>query len=158
MNSQSVQQLAPDRGFSASGLSIISALLLAAWELYFFILAGTNWMGQWDPHFSLFMPERLGFNVAWIAIAYLGVQLLSIPFAYRHREQFIGIFDALASFLPLAVVGSVLVGAVFFNAGYLVAAPGKLEAAFILLTVCAMDLFGSYAINIALSRRQFNVT
>jgi hypothetical protein len=158
MSSQSTVPLTPRRGFSASGLSIIAALLLALWELYFFLLAGTNWMGKWEPDIPLFRPERLGFNVAWIAIAYLGFQLLSIPFAYRHRDQFIGIFDAMASILPLAVVGSVLVGAAFFQAGYLLSVPGKLEAALILLAVCVMDLFGGYAINIALSRRQFNVT
>jgi hypothetical protein len=82
-------------------------------------------MGKWDPQIPLFGPERLGFNVAWIAIAYLGFQLLSIPFAYSHRDQFIGIFDAMASLLPLAVVGTVLVGAAFFQAGNLLAVPGK---------------------------------
>jgi hypothetical protein len=85
-------------------------------------------------------------------------QLLSIPFAYRQRAQFIGIFDAMASILPLAVVGSVLVGAAFFQAGYLASVPRKLEAALIMLAICVIDLFGGYAINIALSRRQFNVT
>jgi len=143
--------------FSASGWSILFAFLLAAWELYFFVLAETNWLGVWDPHIPLFLPQRLGFNIAWIAVGYLGFQLLSIPFAFRNKDQFVGIFDGLASLVPLAVVGSVLVGATFFNAGYLVAGPGKLEAALVLLVVGGMDLFGGYAINIALSRRQFNV-
>jgi hypothetical protein len=158
MSSQSTLQITPRHSYSASGLSIIAAMLLALWELYFFLLAGTNWMGKWDPHIPLFMPERLGFNIAWIAIAYLGFQLLSLPFAYSHRDQTIGIFDAMASLLPLAVVGTVLVGAAFFQAGHLLAVPGKLEVALLLLAVCVMDLFGGYAINIALSRRQFNVT
>jgi hypothetical protein len=158
MSSQSTLQLTPRTGFSARGLSIIAAALLALWELYFFLLAGTNWMGKWGLDIPLFRPERLGFNIAWIAIAYLGFQLLSLPFAYRHRDQLIGIFDAMASLLPLAVVGAVLAGAAFFQAGNLVDAPGKLEIALMLLAVCIMDLFGGYAINIALSRRQFNVT
>jgi hypothetical protein len=158
MSSQSTLLLTPRTGFSASGMSIIAAVLLALWELYFFLLAGTNWTGKWDLDIPLFRPERLGFNIAWIAVAYLGFQLLSLPFAYRHRDQFIGIFDAMASLLPLAVVGAVLVGAAFFQAGNLVAAPGKLEIALMLLAVCILDLFGGYAINIALSRRQFNVT
>jgi hypothetical protein len=158
MSSQSTLQMTPRHSFSASGMSIIAAVLLALWELYFFLLAGTNSMGKWGLDIPLFRPERLGFNIAWIAVAYLGFQLLSLPFAYRHRDQFIGIFDAMASLLPLAVVGAVLVGAAFFQAGNLVAAPGKLEIALLLLAVCILDLFSGYAINIALSRRQFNVT
>ena len=62
MSSQSTVQLTPSSRFSASGLSIFAALLLALWELYFFLLAGTNWMGKWDPQIPLFRPEMLGFK------------------------------------------------------------------------------------------------
>jgi hypothetical protein len=157
-SSQTAPVASRGQRFSASSWSIFFAFLLAAWELYFFVLAETNWLGKWDPHIPLFLPERLGFNIAWIAITYLGFQLLSIPFAFRNKDEFLGIFDGLASLVPLGVVGSVLVGAIFFNAGYLVAGPGKFEAALVLLVVGGMDLFGGYAINIALSRRQFNVS
>ncbi len=73
------------RHLSVSGLSIMFALLLALWEVYFFGFAGEH---------GLFTSERLGFNIAWLTWAYLSFQLISIPFALpTARTRFIGVLD-----------------------------------------------------------------
>ena len=63
---------------SVAGASILFALGLAAWEMYFF------WYADSLPGiggFGLFTSERLGFNMAWLAALYLTYQLISIPFS-----------------------------------------------------------------------------
>ncbi len=130
---------------SISGLSILLALALALWEWVFFfhVDTGTGW----------FAPGRLGLDLAWITFVYLSFQLVSIPFAMgASRDRFIGVIDGMASLVPLAVTLVVIFG----KPEYLDTSE-KWEAAFLLLCVAATDLFGGYAINIALSRRMMDV-
>ncbi len=141
------------RHLSVSGISILMALGLAAWEVYFFWFAGTHVFGPLEGTLGLFTPDRLGFNLAWLTFAYLSFQLVSIPFALpAARDRFIGVVDGMASLIPLAVVIVVI-----FGKSELLATPQRWEAAMLLLFVSAADLFGGYAINIALSRRMFDV-
>src|SRR5262249_57578812 len=87
---------------SLAGLSILFALGLALWEVYFFWFAGS--LGTEAP-LGLFTGERLGFNMAWLAAIYLTFQLTSIPFALPSTTgRFIGVVDGMASLVPLAVV------------------------------------------------------
>ncbi len=138
---------------SVSGMSIALALALALWEWYFFWFAGKHIAGQLEGTLGLFIPERLGFNLAWLVCFYLSFQLISIPFALpATRDRFIGVVDGMASIVPLGVVAVVLFG----RSDLLVTQP-RWEAAFLLLLVNAVDLFGGYAFNIALSRRIFDV-
>ena len=69
------------RSISIGGLSITFALLLALWEVYFFGFAGEHRLGSLDGSLGWFTPDRLGFNMAWLAWGYLSFQLISIPFA-----------------------------------------------------------------------------
>jgi hypothetical protein len=135
---------------STASLSILLAVALAVWEVYFFWLAGflgAGWLG-------LFTSQRLGFNLAWLASIYLTYQLISIPFALpAARGRFLGVFDGMASLLPLAVVLIVV-----FGKPQLLGTAERWEAAFLLMFVTAVDLFGGYAFNIALSRRTLDVT
>src|SRR5437016_1614273 len=81
---------------SIAGLSVLFALGLAAWEVYFFWFAGTltGVTGTW----GWFTPDRLGFNMAWLAAIYLTFQLLSIPFSLPSAiNRFIGVVDGMAS-------------------------------------------------------------
>ena len=64
---------------SVAGMSVLFALALAAWEVYFFWYAG-SFKGM-EGRLGLFTPDRLGFNLAWLAAFYLTFQLLSIPFS-----------------------------------------------------------------------------
>jgi hypothetical protein len=137
---------------SVSGMSILAALSLAAWELYFFKYAGTNVMGSLEGKVGFFTPDRLGFNLAWVCAAYLTFQLLSIPYAQGTQNRFMGVVDGLASVIPLGIVVVVL-----FGRQELLRTPQHWEAAFLLLFVTAVDLFGGYTFNIALSRRMFDV-
>lgn len=82
-----------------SGLSVLLALVLAIWEIYFFWGAGRNLFGV-DGTLGFFTPDRLGFNMAWLTLGYLGFQLISIPFAVTYREQIFGVLDGLASVAP----------------------------------------------------------
>ena len=59
----------------------------------------------------------------------------------------------MASLVPLAVVLVVV-----FGKPYLLGTPERWETAILLLCVTAVDLFGGYAFNIALSRRIFDVS
>ncbi len=69
--------------FIHCGLSVLLALGLAAWEVYFFWYAGSL---QGDGGtLGLFTPDRLGFNLAWLAAIYLTFQLLSIPFVCQRQ-------------------------------------------------------------------------
>jgi hypothetical protein len=87
---------------SLAGLSILFALGLALWEVYFFWLAGSLGL---EGSLGLFTAERLGFNMAWLAAIYLTFQLTSIPFALPSTTgRFIGVVDGMASLVPLAVV------------------------------------------------------
>ena len=142
------------RSISIGGLSITFALLLALWEVYFFGFAGEHRLGSLDGSLGWFTPDRLGFNMAWLAWGYLSFQLISIPFTLpASGSRFIGVIDGLASLVPLAVVLVV----VFGRQNLLGTAP-RWEAAILLIFVTATDLFGGYAFNIALSRRMFDIS
>jgi hypothetical protein len=134
---------------SISGLSILMALALGLWEYYFFFYGGSR-----EGPLGWFTPNRLGFNLAWLALFYVSFQLLSIPFALRAaRERFIGVLDGMASLVPLAITIIVI-----FGKPELLGTPERWEAAFLLLFTAAVDLFGGYMFNLALSRRMMDVT
>ena len=133
---------------SVSGLSILMALALGLWELYFFLYGG-----RWEGPLGWFTPDRLGFNLAWLALIYISFQLLSIPFALRaSKERFIGVVDGLASIVPLGIALIVIAGK-----PELLQTAQRWEAAFLLLFISTVDLFGGYTFNIALSRRMMDV-
>ena len=134
---------------SISGLSILLALALGLWEYYFYFFGGSR-----EGPLGWFTPNRLGFNLAWLALFYVSFQLLSIPFALRAaRERFIGVLDGMASLVPLAITIIVI-----FGKPELLSTPQRWEAAFLLLFTAAVDLFGGYTFNIALSRRMMDVS
>ena len=134
---------------SISGLSILMALGLGLWEYYFFFYGGSR-----EGPLGWFTPNRLGFNLAWLALFYVSFQLLSIPFALRAaRERFIGVLDGMSSLVPLAITIIVI-----FGKPELLGTPERWEAAFLLLFTAAVDLFGGYMFNLALSRRMMDVT
>jgi hypothetical protein len=136
---------------SVAGLSALLAMLLAVWEVYFFFFAGSA--GPLEGTLGWFMPDRLGFNLAWLTLFYLSYQLISIPFAVPTAgNRFIGVVDGMASLAPLVIVFVVM-----FGRPQLLNTAGRWEAALLLAGVCMADLFGGYAINIALSRRIFDV-
>jgi hypothetical protein len=142
------------RPFSIGGLSIAFALLLAIWEVYFFGFAGEHLFGPLEGSLGWFTPDRLGFNMAWLAWGYLSFQLISIPFALpASGSRFIGVIDGLASLVPLTVVLVIV-----FGRQHLLATGPRWEAAILLIFVTATDLFGGYAFNIALSRRMFDIS
>jgi hypothetical protein len=144
----------PKLHLSTASLSILLAVGLALWEVYFFWAAGSGFLGSLEGTLGLFTPNRLGFNLAWVASIYLAYQLISIPFALPGaRGRFIGVVDGMASLLPLAVVLIVV-----FGKSQLLGTPERWEAAFLLMFVNLVDLFGGYAFNIALSRRMFDIT
>jgi hypothetical protein len=132
----------PRLNLSISGISIGMAVALAIWEVLFFFFG-------WDGFLAYVFPNRLGFQLAWMAAIYLSFQLVSIPFALRAAKgRFIGIIDGIASLLPLLIVVVVI-----FGKPQLLNSPDRWEAAFLLMLVTLTDLFGGYAFNIALSRR-----
>ena len=134
---------------SISGLSILLALALGLWEYYFYFFGGSR-----EGPLGWFTPNRLGFNLAWLALFYVSFQLLSIPFALRAaRERFIGVLDGMASLVPLAITIIVI-----FGKPELLGTPERWEAAFLLLFTASVDLFGGYMFNLALSRRMMDVT
>jgi hypothetical protein len=131
-------------------MSVFLAMALALWEIYFFFAGGS---GRFEGTLGLFIPERLGFNMAWLILIYLSYQLVSIPFALPSAgARFIGIVDGMASLVPLVIVLVVL-----FGKSELLNTPGRWEAAILLAGVSLADLFGGYAFNIALSRRIFDI-
>ena len=132
---------------SVAGASILFALGLAAWEVYFFWYAGS--FPELAGRVGLFTPDRLGFNMAWLAALYLTYQLISIPFSLPSAgNRFIGVVDGMASLVPLAVVLIVV-----FGKPQLVG-----TAAFLLIFITIVDLFGGYTFNLALSRRTMDVS
>jgi hypothetical protein len=134
--------------FTISGLSILMALALGLWEWYFFLHGG-----QWEGPWGVFGPSRLGFNLAWVAFVYTSFQLLSIPFPLRaSKERFIGVVDGMASLVPFGIALIVV-----FARSELLNTPQRWEAAILLLCVSAVDLFGGYTFNLALSRRMMDV-
>ncbi len=134
---------------SVAGASILFALALAAWEVYFFWFAGSFPEGR----IGLFSPERLGFNMAWLAALYLTFQLISIPFSLPSvGNRFTGVLDGMASLVPLAIVLIVV-----FGKPQLLGTPQRWEAALLLIFITIVDLFGGYTFNIALSRRTMDV-
>jgi hypothetical protein len=136
---------------SVAGLSVLFALGLALWEVYFFWFAGS--FKSMDGVFGLFTGERLGFNVAWLCSIYLTYQLLSIPFSLPSGlNRFMGVVDGMASLVPLAVVLIVV-----FGKPELIGTAPRWEAALLLIFITMVDLFGGYTFNIALSRRTMDV-
>jgi hypothetical protein len=133
---------------SLSGLSVLMALGLALWEVYFFWFAGKGTLGALDGTLGIFTPDRLGFNIAWLVMIYLSYQLISIPFAMNYREQLVGVLDGLASVVPLMVAAIAIVGH-----PELLKTSGRWEAAILLVFVSMADLIGGFAITIGLSRR-----
>src|SRR4029079_3646888 len=92
-----------------AGASILFALGLAAWEVYFFWYAGS--FPELAGRVGLFTPDRLGFNMACLSALYLPYQLISIPFSLPSAgNRFIGVVDGMASLVPLAVVLIVVFG------------------------------------------------
>ena len=86
-------------GLSTAGLSVTFALGLAAWEVYFFWFAGS--FKHLEGTIGLFTPDRLGFNMAWLAATYLTFQLLSIPFSLPSSvHRFIGVVELLELAVP----------------------------------------------------------
>jgi hypothetical protein len=137
---------------SVAGLSVLFALGLAAWEVYFFWFAGS--FKNLEGTVGLFTPDRLGFNIAWLCAIYLTYQLLSIPFSLPSgANRFMGVIDGMASLVPLAVVVIVV-----FGKPQLLGTPQRWETAFLLIFITMIDLFGGYTFNIALSRRTMDVT
>jgi hypothetical protein len=133
---------------SVSTLSILMALALGLWEWYFYFYGGRT-----ECPLGWFTPNRLGFNLAWLAIVYISFQLLSIPFALRtSRERFIGVLDGMASLVPFGITLVVI-----FGKPELLGTSQRWEAAFLLLFIAAIDLFGGYTFNLALSRRMMDV-
>jgi hypothetical protein len=136
---------------SVAGLSVLLALALAVWEVYFFWYAG-SFKGV-EGKLGLFTPDRLGFNLAWLAAFYLTFQLLSIPFSLPSgANRFMGVVDGMASLVPLAVLLIVV-----FGKPHLLDTERRWEAAFLLMFVTMVDLFGGYTFNLALSRRTMDV-
>ncbi|HEY8441689.1 MAG TPA: hypothetical protein VIK79_09595 [Xanthobacteraceae bacterium] len=135
---------------SIAGVSILLALGLALWEVYFFWYAET-WRGM--DSFRWFAPERLGFNMAWLAAVYLTFQLISIPFSLPSAaNRFLGVVDGMASLVPLAIVLIVI-----FGKPELLGTQQRWEAAILLVFITIVDLFGGYTFNIALSRRIMDI-
>src|SRR5437016_14590043 len=96
---------------SVSGISILLALSLAAWEYYFFWYGGTHALGSLDGRLGWFTPNRLGFNLTWLAAIYLTYQLISIRFALPGpQNRFIGVVDGLTSLVPQPLVTVVMIG------------------------------------------------
>ena len=139
------------RGLSISGLSILFAVLLALWEVYFFGFAGQRLLGNLEGTLGWFTPDRLGWNMAWLVWDYLSYQLISIPFSLpRGGIRFIGVIDGLASLVPLSIAVVVV-----FGRHDLLGTGQRWEAAILPILVTATDLLGGYAFTIALSRRMF---
>jgi hypothetical protein len=133
---------------SVSGLSVLLAMLLALWEVYFFFFSGNL-----PQTLGLFTPDRLGFNMAWLTLIYVSYQLISIPFALPTAgHRFAGVVDGMASLVPLVIVLVVI-----FGRPQVLNTEGKWEAAVLLACISLVDLFGGYAFNIALSRRIFDI-
>jgi hypothetical protein len=62
------------------------------------------------------------------------------------------VVDGMASLVPLAIVLIVV-----FGKPHLLGTPQRWEAAFLLIFITIIDLFGGYTFNIALSRRTMDV-
>jgi hypothetical protein len=73
-------------------------------------------------------------------------------YAIGTRQRFISVVDGMASLIPLAI-GLVVI----FGKPELLGTPEQWEAAFLLLFIAEIDLFGGYMFNIALSRRTMDV-
>jgi hypothetical protein len=110
-------------------------------------------MRSMDGTLGWFTPDRLGFNMAWLAAIYLTYQLISIPFSLPSAaNRFLGVVDGMASLVPLAVVLIVV-----FGKPQLLDSWQRWEAAILLIFVTMVDLFGGYTFNIALSRRTMDI-
>ena len=131
-----------------SGLSILMGVLALTWGsgISFF----TEGLGR-DGPLGFFTPSRLGFNLAWLTLVYLSFQLLSIPPCDGHkttvhrRGGWDGVIDP-ARDRPRCDIREA--GRTFGHAG------AGWEAAFLLLFIAAIDLFGGYTFRILLSSRR----
>ncbi len=139
---------------SLAYFSVLLALMLTAFEVYFFWFSARGALGPLDGVIGVFQPDRVGINIAWLATLYLSMQLLCIPFSQSHSGiRFIGVLDGMISLLPLSVVVIALI-----KSGELLTAPQHFEVALILLLVNMVDLFGGYIFTIALSQRTVDMT
>jgi hypothetical protein len=121
---------------SIAGLSVLFALGLAVWEVYFFWFAGS--FKSVNGMLGLFTGERLGFNMAWLCAIYLTYQLISIPFSLPSgANRFMGVVDGMASLVPLAIVVIVV-----FGKPELLSTPQRWETAFLLIFITLVDIFG----------------
>ena len=132
--------------------SILFALGLALWEVYFFWFAGS-------------LPEvagrsacsrRSGWASTWRGSprSISRFQLISIPFALPSAsDRFIGVVDGMASLVPLAVVLIVV-----FGKPHLIGSPAALGGGVPAHLHHHVDLFGGYTFNLALSRRTMDVS
>jgi hypothetical protein len=143
------------RHFSLSGGSLLLALGLAAWEVYFFWGTEEHLIGLLEQYLGIssplgiFTPDRLGFNMAWLIFFYLAYQLISIHFAVTHQEhQTVGVLDGLASVIPLLVAAIAI-----FDHAEVLKTFDRWEATVLLVLLSLADLIGGFAITIALSRR-----
>ena len=100
--------------------------------------------------------RRTGWASTWHGsrAIYLTFQLLShsLQPAVRRPTRFVGVVDGMASLVPLAIVLIVV-----FGKPHLLDTEQRWEAAFLLIFVTMVDLFGGYTFNIALSRRTMDV-
>jgi len=139
---------------SLAYFSVILALMLTAFEVYFFWFSGRGVLGPLDGVVGIFQPDRVGINIAWLATLYLSMQLLFIPFGQSHSGiRFIGVLDGMISLLPLSVVLIALM-----KSGELLMAHHHFEVALILVLVNMVDLFGGYIFTIALSQRTVDMS
>ena len=139
---------------SLAYFSVILALMLTAFEVYFFWFSARGVLGPLDGVVGIFQPDRVGINIAWLATLYLSMQLLFIPFGQSHSGiRFIGVLDGMISLLPLSVVLIALM-----KSGELLMAHHHFEVALILVLVNMVDLFGGYIFTIALSQRTVDMS
>src|SRR5262249_52215461 len=143
---------------SLAGLSVLFALGLALWEVYFFWFAGS--FPSVNGMLGLFTAERLGFNLGGLAAVFLTVQLTSVPFPLASAPR--RLLRGGGGRGPVAAArGRVLPGVRdpdLFGKPHLIGTEPRWEAAFLLIFITLVDLFGGYTFNIALSRRTMDVS
>jgi hypothetical protein len=106
---------------------------------------------------SIAMPAYAGMT-ATIPIRLGSTITISSPSRKYSKPRHLGSIsmieglDGMASLLPLGISLVVI-----FGKSELLVTPERWEAAVLLLCIAATDLFGGYAINIALSRRMMDV-
>ena len=63
-------------GLGMSGLSTIQSILFATWVYYYFWIVPQR-VGDAKIWLGIFTPERVPFNMAWIAIGYLTIGVMA---------------------------------------------------------------------------------